>query len=134
MPKHSSDFNLPGRGIVFWPVGNDDCTTITVDDEVIVQIDLNNLSDAEEGDDSYVPVIERIIEQLPKVDNKTYLSVFVLTHPDHDHHRGFADLLDQVKIGKLWFAPRVFREYSHDLSLENQNFGICNSTFRYLLR
>src|SRR5581483_11302937 len=48
-------------------------------------------------------------------DGRPYLSVFLLTHPDQDHCRGFADLLDRVTIGELWFTPRVFREAKGDL-------------------
>jgi len=107
---------MPSRGIVFWPVGNGDSTTFAVEKGVTIQIDLNNLYEAEDEDNPHIPVIEGLIEQLPKMDGKPYLSVFVLTHPDQDHCRGFAELLDQVKIGELWFAPRVFREYSRDLS------------------
>src|SRR5262249_30477315 len=47
----------------------------------------------------------------PQRDGKPYLSCFVLTHPDEDHCRGFADLLKRVVIGELWHTPRVFREF-----------------------
>ena len=31
-------FDLPARGLVFWPVGNGDSTTIVVDSETYLQV------------------------------------------------------------------------------------------------
>ena len=59
---------------------------------------------------------------LPEDDGKPSLAVFVLTHPDEDHCLGFKDLLKRVKIGEIWFTPRVFREYSKDLSDDAKAF------------
>ena len=37
------DFTLPDRGYVFWPVGSGDSTTIVVDDEHVMQVDLREM-------------------------------------------------------------------------------------------
>jgi len=102
-------------GFVFWPVGCGDSTTILVEQGVVMQVDLNHLECSEEEGDPHARVIDELIELLPKIDGRPYLSVFALTHPDQDHCRGFARLLDEVTIGEIWFTPRVFAEYKVDL-------------------
>ena len=108
-------FELPQRGLVFWPVGNGDSTTIVVDSETCMQVDLNHLEKSEDDDQSSWAVVDELTERLPEADGRPYLCAFALTHPDQDHCRGFADLLKEVEIGELWFTPRIFREYSKDL-------------------
>ena len=103
--------NLPTRGFSFPHVGNGDATTVAVADEVHVQIDLNHCKDAEKEEDVRVPIIDDLKESLPKRDGKPYLSLFVLTHPDLDHCRGFKRLLEEVTIGEIIHTPRIFREY-----------------------
>lgn len=108
-------FKLPTSGFVHWPVGNGDSTTICVDDDTVIQVDLHHLDCAEEDDDPRTLIVDSLIKVLPKVAGKPYLSVFALTHPDLDHCSGFSALLKKVTIGELWFTPRVFSEYKCDL-------------------
>ena len=115
-------FELPARGLVFWPVGNGDSTTIVVDSETYLQIDLNHLEKSDEDDDPGWAVVDELVERLPMVNGRPYLAAFALTHPDQDHCRGFAELLDEVDIGELWFTPRVFREYKKDLCDDAEEF------------
>ena len=60
-----SEFELPDRGIVFWAVGVGDSTTVVVNDEAILQIDLHHLEAAEEEDDPRVPIVDRLVESFP---------------------------------------------------------------------
>src|SRR5271169_1197367 len=108
-------FNLPQRGLVFWPVSNGDSTTVVIDSKTIVQIDLNHLARSEEDADPAWSVVHYLAARLPIRNKRPYLSVFALTHPDLDHCRGFEKLLDEVDIGELWFTPRIFFEYKKDL-------------------
>ena len=105
-----SDFELPERGIVFWPVGVGDSSTVVIDAGTVLQIDIHHLEAAEDEEDPRIPIVDRLIELLPKVDGKPYLAGFAATHLDKDHVLGFAELLDRVTIGDLWFTPRVFRD------------------------
>ena len=105
-----SEFELPDRGIVFWAVGVGDSTTVVVNDEAILQIDLHHLEAAEEEDDPRVPIVDRLVELLPERDGKPYLATFAATHLDKDHILGFAELLDRVTIGDLWFTLKIFRD------------------------
>jgi len=104
--------DLPERGVVFWPVGTGDSTTIVVDDRLVVQVDLHDQKAADEDDAVVAPVVERLEETLPRLDDgRPYLAVFALTHADADHCGGFGDLLDSdVVIGELWATPRLWRE------------------------
>ena len=115
-------FELPGRGLVFWPVGNGDSTTIVVDTETCLQVDLNHFKKSEDDDDASWAVVDELVARLPKVNGRPYLAAFALTHPDQDHCRGFTELLDGVDIGELWFTPRIFREYSKDLCDDAKEF------------
>jgi hypothetical protein len=69
-----SEFELPDRGIVFWAVGVGDSTTVVVNDEAILQIDLHHLEAAEEEEDPRVPIVDRLVELLPERDGKPYLA------------------------------------------------------------
>jgi len=107
--------DLPVSGVVFWPVGNGDSSSIVVDTNHIIQMDLRHPEGASEQDDPHTPMVDQLIEVLPTKDGKPYLSVFALSHADQDHCLGFEDLLDRVTIGEIWHTPRVFREYAKDL-------------------
>ncbi len=115
-------FKLPTRGLVFWPVENGDSTTIVIDSDTHLQVDLNHLDKAEEDDDPAWAVIDELVDRLPKVNDRPYLSAFALTHPDQDHCRGFERLLEEVDIGELWFTPRIFHEYTEDLCDDAEAF------------
>lgn len=115
-------FKLPTKGIVFWPVGTGDSTTICVDAESVIQIDLHHLVAADDDEDPREPIVDRLVKLLPKRDKKPFLSVFVLTHPDKDHCLGFKELREKVTIGEIWFTPRIFFEYKGDLCDDAQDF------------
>ncbi len=106
---------LPDKGFVFWPVGTGDSSTVVVKDEIVMQIDLHHHSKSDDDDDSHCFIVDELVDCLPKKDGKPFLAVFALTHPDKDHIKGFADLLDKVTIGEIWQTPRIFREYKKDL-------------------
>lgn len=101
--------------VMFWPVGTGDSTSIVVQNGVVLQVDLRDLHSADEAGDDHAALIDELVENLPKVAAKPYLSVFALTHPDKDHILGFKELLKKVSIGEIWFTPRVFTENKKDL-------------------
>jgi hypothetical protein len=103
--------SLPSRGLMFWPVGTGDSTTIVVDEDHIIQVDLHDMAEADAEDAIVIPVVDALAAELPHRNGRPYLAVFALTHADQDHCRGFADLLEAVTIGELWATPRLWREY-----------------------
>lgn len=102
--------SLPEKGFVFWPVGTGDSTSVIINEEDWMQVDLHQ-TDAEDGK---VSIVDELVENLPQKDGKPYLAVFALTHPDKDHCNGFSELLEKVTIGELWFTPRVFTEHQDE--------------------
>jgi beta-lactamase superfamily II metal-dependent hydrolase len=115
-------FTLPTKGYVFWPVGCGDSTTVCVDAKTVIQVDLHHLAMADEDGDPHIPIVDRLIKLLPKRNNRPYLSVFCLTHPDKDHCLGFKSLRENVDIGEIWFTPRIFFEHKGDLCDDAQDF------------
>jgi beta-lactamase superfamily II metal-dependent hydrolase len=106
------------KAVIFWPVGAGDSTTLVLKpDEVTMQIDLRHLEKSEEKENPEWPIIDYLVDMLPKKNNRPYLSVFVLTHPDEDHIKGFSELLKKVDIGELWHTPRIFRDQRDQDSL-----------------
>lgn len=101
--------------VMFWPVGTGDSTSVIVQDGIVLQVDLRDLHSAGDANDDHAALVDELVENLPTVDGKPYLSTFALTHPDKDHIQGFEDLLDRVTIGEIWFTPRVFIENDQDL-------------------
>ena len=104
--------DLPEQGYVFWPVGAGDSTTILVDGNTVIQVDLNHVEAADSKDDPRWPVVDELVELLPVVDGRRYLAAFVATHADQDHCQGFRELLEDhdVLIGELWFTPRLIAD------------------------
>jgi hypothetical protein len=106
---------FPDCGFVFWPVGCGDSTTVLLDANTVVQIDLHHVEDSKDDEDPRVPVVDELVALLPEGnDGRPYLAAFGATHLDKDHIQGFAELLDQVTIGDLWFTPRVLWEQDQD--------------------
>ncbi|TCK19646.1 beta-lactamase superfamily II metal-dependent hydrolase [Ancylobacter aquaticus] len=116
--------SVSGPSFIFWPVGTGDSTTIVISENEVMQVDLNDKQMADEEGNEHIPIVDELVSKLPVVNGRPYLSCFALTHPDLDHCRGFADLLERVDIGELWHTPRIFREYedTYELSADAQAF------------
>lgn len=113
--RHVVTTEVLDLGVVFWPVGTGDSSTVVVSDEVLVQVDLNDRAKADDPDTAEAPVVDLLVGALPVgADGRPFLAAFVLTHADKDHCSGFADLLDKATIGELWATPRMWREYLDD--------------------
>jgi hypothetical protein len=125
--NNTAIMRLPDYSFVFWPVGCGDCTTITLGNDLTLQIDINNCELADEWNER-IPVVDELVARLPKRNGRPYLACFALTHPDLDHVRGFKELLKRVQIGEIWFTPRVFWEFKQDLSDDAKAF--CNEASR----
>lgn len=93
-------------------MGAGDSTTVLVTTEMVVQVDINHLESAEDEDDPRYPMVDELVELLPRVDGRPYLAAYVATHADEDHCRGFRELIEdrKVLIGELWFTPRLVAE------------------------
>lgn len=115
-------FKAPSSGFIFWPVGTGDSTTIKVDAEHFLQVDIRQTESADDRETPHWAVIDELVPLLPKRGGKVYLSTFALSHPDKDHCLGFKELRKRVLVGELWFSPRIFREYKGDLCDDAKDF------------
>jgi hypothetical protein len=106
---------LPTLGAVFWPVGTGDSSTLVINDQTVMQVDLHDLAKAADDDTPEMPIVDLLVDALPKgEDGLPYLAAFVLTHADKDHCSGFQELLSRVTIGQLWATPRLWREFDDE--------------------
>ncbi len=126
----SKQFELPEKGFVFWPIGTGDSTTIMVDEDTAMQIDLRHTAKSEEDDTGEWPIIDELVRTLPKKNDRPFLAVFALTHPDLDHIQGFEELIKQVDIGELWHTPRVFRDFEEKETLCDDAVAFRNEAER----
>lgn len=101
---------LPDTGFVFWPVGNGDSTTVAINKKNCLQVDLNHVEESEDDDDHRTPVIDELIDCLPRRNGRPYLAAFACTHPDEDHCRGAARLFKEINVGELWVTSRLFTD------------------------
>jgi len=120
-----AEWELPSRGVVFWPVGNGDSTTIVVDEDTVIQVDLCQYDESREDDDPRVPVVDRLAEVLPRADDgKTpRLTVLAISHHDRDHCSGFDEMCgDGFQVDEMWLTLRSFVEDKNGdgLSAEGQ--------------
>lgn len=105
----------PERGLVFWPVETGDSTTIIIDKDNWMQIDIHQLEKSKDENEDSFAIVDRLVEVLPKKNGKPYLAIFALTHPDKDHIKGFGELLEKVCIGEIWQTPAIFKEHYKNL-------------------
>ena len=59
---------LPEQGVVFWPVGTGDSTTLVLGDDLVVQVDLRDMAAADEKGAVVAAVIDRLEDTLPQPD------------------------------------------------------------------
>lgn len=116
--------------ITFFPVSNGDMTLITLADNTSILIDINIRASSVDSDDISCDVATELRKRIKEDgDERPYVDVFLLTHPDQDHCRGLKDHFHMGNLGdyndeppegdekkivikELWSSPRVFRRAS----------------------
>ena len=80
--------------ITYFPVGNGDCSLITLGDNTQIIIDCNTTEEAsDESDPSRYDVHQHLLDFGKKLNGKIpHVDVFILTHADQDHCRGFNNM------------------------------------------
>ncbi|RZK34145.1 MAG: MBL fold metallo-hydrolase, partial [Hymenobacter sp.] len=116
--------------IKYYPVDNGDCTLITLGDGTTMLVDCNiRETAAGDTDDTKFDVKQDLLASLKRnASDNLFVDVFVLTHGDHDHCRGFGKNFYQgdpakytaedrkagrILIDELWFSPMVEEESSN---------------------
>lgn len=128
------------HSIKFYPVGNGDCDLITIGGaNKKMMFDCNFRKKAEEENEEMYDVLDDLLtnELTTKKCGLPLLDAFLLTHPDQDHCRSFADKFflgdpdavpqsakddKKILIGELWYSPRVFEELSGELNADAKAF------------
>jgi hypothetical protein len=121
--------STPKNSIKYYPVCNGDQSLIKLEDGTTILIDCNIREKAKE-EDELCDVHSDLLESIQK-DNKgiPYLDVFILTHGDQDHCRGFeknfyrgapedytqSDKNDNlIRVDAMWFSPMIAEQYKND--------------------
>ena len=128
------------HSIKFYPVGNGDCDLITIGGaNKKMMFDCNFRQKAEDDNDEMYDVLGDLLdnELTTKKCGLPFLDAFLLTHPDQDHCRSFADKFylgdtdavsqsakddKKILIGELWYSPPVFEELTGDLNADAKAF------------
>jgi hypothetical protein len=117
--------DLSKKCVIYWPIGTGDSTTLVLKpNEIVMQIDLHHMAKADDDDNPEWPIIDELVKLLPKRKGRPYLALFVLTHPDRDHIKGFKELLSRVDIGEIWHTPKIFRDLE-------QNEVLCEDALAF---
>lgn len=112
--------------IKYYPVGNGDTSLITLEDKTTILVDCNirNCDNDETFD-----VKKDLLGSLQNADGIPFVDVFILTHGDQDHCRGFKKHFYQgapenysnshkkeglIRIDTMWFSPMIAEENTND--------------------
>ena len=130
--------------ITYFPVGNGDTSLMTLPDSnsdktlrILLDCNLRQAKTDSGGNDIFdvEAYIKEVLARDPE--GHVHLDVFILTHADEDHCRGFKRVFyqgdpakfsksdaeaDLIIVDELWFAPRIFWPYDGDLSADGQAF------------
>lgn len=114
----------------FYPVGNGDQSLIILKDGTTIGIDCNiRQASIDSTDSSIYDVKKDLLDSLKTRDNNHYLDVFILTHGDCDHCRGFKTNFyqgdpkkygeknrkaNEIIIDEMWFSPMIAEEHTND--------------------
>jgi beta-lactamase superfamily II metal-dependent hydrolase len=93
-------FKFPDKkAVIFWPIGTGDSATLVLKPgKIIMQIDLRHLEKADDPEEPERPILDKLVEALPKRKGRPYLGLFALTHPDKDHIQEFRGLIKKIDV------------------------------------
>lgn len=116
--------------IKYYPVGNGDQSLITLKDETTIIVDCNIRESAKgDADEEKYDVKADLLESIKKRGENPFVDIFILTHGDQDHCRGFKANFyqgdpkkyteknrkaDEIIIEEMWFSPMIAEEHSND--------------------
>lgn len=112
------------KKFVFYPVDNGQAMRLVLDEKTNLLFDIKQKTDAEDKSDKTWDVRGSLLKDLPLRGERTFLSVFCLSHADLDHCQGFGEtffLPEQngdvdteeetlIQIDELWVTAQIFNE------------------------
>lgn len=126
--------------IEFFPVDNGDMTLITLESgkKILIDIHIRNNNDEE----TYPAVGDMLRDRLERDgNNRLYVDVFLLTHPDKDHVLGLSQYFhlspldswrdddDKIVIREMWSSPIIFRRKSR--VAEDVGLVLCDDALNW---
>ncbi|MCK6608879.1 MAG: hypothetical protein L6Q46_11375, partial [Flavobacterium sp.] len=117
--------------IKYYPVCNGDQSLISLADKTTILVDCNIRESAKGDDDEKLyDVHEDLLKSIQKDSSGIpFVDVFILTHGDQDHCRGFAKNFYQgdpskysdtdkknnlIRVDTMWFSPMIAEEFTND--------------------
>jgi len=114
----------------FYPVGNGDQTLIVLADGLTLLVDCNIRQESIGSTDPLMfDVKQDLLKSVKRRDGNPFVDVFVLTHGDQDHCRGFKTNFYQgdprnyseknrkageILVDEMWFSPMIAEEHTND--------------------
>jgi hypothetical protein len=111
--------------IKYYPVGNGDTTLLNLQDGTTILVDCNiREKSKDENDETSFHVKDDLLKSIKKKNENPFIDVFILTHPDVDHCRGFESNFyqgnpdnyeekhrkkEEIIIGELWVTSKLFK-------------------------
>ena len=122
---------MANNKIKYYPVGNGDTSLITLKDNSTFLIDCNIREGEKDANENNIyNVKEDLMKSIQKRNNNPFIDLFVLSHPDNDHCRGFKKHFyhgdpkdysdanrknDEIIIDEIWVTSLLFtHEQSED--------------------
>nr|WP_315155655.1 hypothetical protein [uncultured Flavobacterium sp.] len=112
--------------IKYYPVGNGDTSLITLEDKTTIIVDCNIRKC---DNDEIYDVKKDLLKSIQYTSGIPYVDVFILTHGDQDHCRGFKQYFYQgapekysesdkknelIRVDTMWFSPMIAEQHSND--------------------
>ncbi|WP_262249867.1 hypothetical protein [Parapedobacter soli] len=117
---------MANANIKYYPVGNGDNSLITLEDNTTILVDCNIRNC--DNDDIY-DVKADFLKSVQYDNGIPHVDVFILTHGDQDHCRGFKKHFYQgdpenykeshkkeglIRVDTMWFSPMIAEQHSND--------------------
>jgi hypothetical protein len=116
--------------VKFYPVGNGDQSLICLEDGTTILVDCNIRQDSVNSSDSKIFDVKKdLLSTVQRRNGIPYADVFILTHGDCDHCRGYQynfyqgdpqkysdknKAADEILIDEMWFSPMIAEEHTND--------------------
>jgi len=116
--------------IKYYPVGNGDQSLITLRDGTTIMVDCNIRQDSiGSADPKIYDAKKDLLKSIERRDDNPYVDVFILTHGDCDHCRGYKSnfyqgdptkysdknrKVEEIIIDEMWFSPMIAEEHTNN--------------------
>lgn len=116
--------------IKYYPVGNGDHSLIILEDNTIILVDCNFRQETVNSTDQKMYDVKKdLLKLVKKRNNNPFVDVFILSHGDCDHCRGYKTHFyqgdpnkysdenrkaNEIIIDEMWFSPMIAEKHTND--------------------